>query len=119
ERIALTNGLSFDKNFTVTIPIFVNNGQIKATQSFTAYGTEVSNRTFVSQRLQSEGGPVVDQTELRAANASGEIVVRDINNSGNSKFFNFNLDGTFSSYQGLVVHTGQNWSTQHTENVNK
>ncbi|EFM3567187.1 phage tail protein [Escherichia coli] len=119
ERIALTNGLSFDKNFTVTIPIFVNNGQIKATQSFTAYGTDVSNRTFVSQRLQSEGGPVVDQTELRAANASGEIVVRDINNSGNSKFFNFNLDGTFSSYQGLVVHTGQNWSTQHTENVNK
>lgn len=119
ERIALTNGLSFDKNFTVTIPIFVNNGQIKATQSFTAYGTDVSNRTFVSQRLQSKGGPVVDQTELRAANASGEIVVRDINNSGNSKFFNFNLDGTFSSYQGLVVHTGQNWSTQHTENVNK
>ncbi|EFH8485919.1 phage tail protein, partial [Escherichia coli] len=119
ERIALTNGLSFDKNFTVTIPIFVNNGQIKATQSFTAYGAEVSNRTFVSQRLQSEGGPVVDQTELRAANASGEIVVRDINNSGNSKFFNFNLDGTFSSYQGLVVHTGQNWSIQHTENVNK
>ncbi|EFH4266346.1 prophage tail fiber N-terminal domain-containing protein [Escherichia coli] len=119
ERIALTNGLSFDKNFTVTIPIFVNNGQIKATQSFTAYGTDASNRTFVSQRLQSEGGPVVDQTELRAANASGEIVVRDINNSGNSKFFNFNLDGTFSSYQGLVVHTGQNWSTQHTENVNK
>ncbi|EMD7158830.1 phage tail protein, partial [Escherichia coli] len=114
ERIALTNGLSFDKNFTVTIPIFVNNGQIKATQSFTAYGTDASNRTFVSQRLQSEGGPVVDQTELRAANASGEIVVRDINNSGNSKFFNFNLDGTFSSYQGLVVHTGQNWSTQHT-----
>ena len=119
ERIALTNGLSFDKNFTVTIPIFVNNGQIKATQSFTAYGTDASNRTFVSQRLQSEGGPVVDQTELRAANASGEIIVRDINNSGNSKFFNFNLDGTFSSYQGLVVHTGQNWSTQHTENVNK
>lgn len=119
ERIALTNGLSFDKNFTVTIPIFVNNGQIKATQSFTAYGTDASNRTFVSQRLQSEGGPVVDQTELRAANASGEIIVRDINNSGNSKFFNFNLDGTFSSYQGLVVHTGQNWSTQHTDNVNK
>lgn len=119
ERIALTNGLSFDKNFTVTIPIFVNNGQIKATQSFTAYGTDASNRTFVSQRLQSEGGPVVDQTELRAANASGEIIVRDINNSGNSKFFYFNLDGTFSSYQGLVVHTGQNWSTQHTENVNK
>ncbi|EOT3967192.1 prophage tail fiber N-terminal domain and S74 family endopeptidase-containing protein [Escherichia coli] len=119
ESIALTNGLSFDKNFTVTIPIFVNNGQIKATQSFTAYGTDASNRTFVSQRLQSEGGPVVDQTELRAANASGEIIVRDINNSGNSKFFNFNLDGTFSSYQGLVVHTGQNWSTQHTDNVNK
>ncbi|WP_350224314.1 prophage tail fiber N-terminal domain and S74 family endopeptidase-containing protein [Escherichia coli] len=119
ERIALTNGLSFDKNFTVTIPIFVNNGQIKATQSFTAYGTDASNRTFVSQRLQSEGGPVVDQTELRAGNGQGEIVVRDINNSGNSKFFNFNLDGTFSSYQGLVVHTGQNWSTQHTENVNK
>lgn len=119
ERIALTNGLNFDKVFFFTAPIFVNNGQIKATQSFTAYGTEPSNRTFVSQRLQSEGGPIVDQTELRAANASGEIIVRDINNSGNSKFFNFNLDGTFSSYQGLVVHTEQNWSIQHTENVNK
>ncbi|WP_407907393.1 prophage tail fiber N-terminal domain and S74 family endopeptidase-containing protein [Escherichia coli] len=118
-NVALTNGMVLDNNFVLTAPVFMNNGEVKATKSFTAYGTDVSNRTFVSQRLQSEGGPVVDQTELRAGNRQGEIVVRDINNSGNSKFFNFNLDGTFSSYQGLVVHTGQNWSTQHTENVNK
>ncbi|MDY9424195.1 tail fiber domain-containing protein, partial [Escherichia coli] len=118
-NVALTNGIILDNNFVLTAPVFMNNGEVKATKSFTAYGTDVSNRTFVSQRLQSEGGPVVDQTELRAGNGQGEIVVRDINNSGNSKFFNFNLDGTFSSYQGLVVHTGQNWSTQHTENVNK
>ncbi|EFM2334953.1 phage tail protein [Escherichia coli] len=118
-NVALTNGMVLDKNFVLTAPVFMNNGEVKATKSFTAYGTDVSNRTFVSQGLQSEGGPVVDQTELRAGNGQGEIVVRDINNSGNSKFFNFNLDGTFSSYQGLVVHTGQNWSTQHTENVNK
>ena len=118
-NVALTNGIVLDNNFVLTAPVFMNNGEVKATKSFTAYGTDVSNRTFVSQRLQSEGGPVVDQTELRAGNGQGEIVVRDINNSGNSKFFNFNLDGTFSSYQGLVVHTGQNWSTQHTENVNK
>ncbi|WP_312665306.1 prophage tail fiber N-terminal domain-containing protein, partial [Escherichia coli] len=110
-NVALTNGMVLDKNFVLTAPVFMNNGEVKATKSFTAYGTDVSNRTFVSQRLQSEGGPVVDQTELRAGNGQGEIVVRDINNSGNSKFFNFNLDGTFSSYQGLVVHTGQNWST--------
>ncbi|QXV79286.1 lateral tail fiber protein [Escherichia phage FritzHoffmann] len=118
-NVALTNGMVLDNNFVLTAPVFMNNGEVKATKSFTAYGTDVSNRTFVSQRLQSEGGPVVDQTELRAGNGKGEIVVRDINNSGNSKFFNFNLDGTFSSYQGLVVHTEQNWSTQHTENVNK
>ncbi|EMS3895821.1 prophage tail fiber N-terminal domain-containing protein [Escherichia coli] len=118
-NVALTNGMVLDKNFVLTAPVFMNNGEVKATKSFTAYGTDVSNRTFVSQGLQSEGGPVIDQTELRAGNGQGEIVVRDINNSGNSKFFNFNLDGTFSSYQGLVVHTGQNWSTQHTENVNK
>lgn len=119
NNVALTNGLSFDKNFTFTTPIFVNNGQIKATQSFTAYGTDVPNRSFVSQRLQSEGGPVVDQTELRAANGSGEIVVRDVNNSGNSKWFTFSLNGTFDAYHGLTLRTGHNWAIQHTDNVNK
>ena len=119
NNVALTNGIVLDKNFILTTPIFLNNGQIKATQSFTTYGTDASNRTFVSQRLQSEGGPVVDQTELRAANASGEIVVRDTNNSSNSKWFSFKLDGTFDAYHGLTLRTGHNWTIQHTDNVNK
>lgn len=119
NNVALTNGITIDKNFSFSTPIFVNNGQIKATQSFTAYGTEASNRTFVSQRLETEGSTVVvDQTELRAANASGEIVVRDINNSSNSKLFNFKLDGTFASPHGLAMNS-VSWDNQHTDNVNK
>lgn len=119
NNVALTNGIVLDKNFVFTAPIFLNNGQIKATQSFTTYGKEASNRSFVSQRLETEGGPVVDQTELRAANASGEIIVRDINNSSNSKWFSFKLDGTFDAYHGLTLRTGHNWAIQHTDNVNK
>ena len=119
ERIALTNGIVLDKNFFLTAPIFLNNGQIKATQSFTAYGKDASNRTFVSQILGSDGSSVTDQTELRAGKGQGEIIVRDINNSGNTKFFNFNLDGTFSSPSGSVTHTSADWNSQHTDNINK
>lgn len=119
NNVALTNGIVLDKNFTLTTPIFLNNGQIKATQSFTAYGTDASNRTFVSQRLGSDGNSVADQTELRAGNGQGEIIVRDMNNTGNSKFFNFKLDGTFDAYYGLYLRTDQNWAIQHTDNVSK
>ncbi|EPH3763539.1 tail fiber domain-containing protein [Escherichia coli] len=119
NNVALTNRIVLDKNFTLTTPIFLNNGQIKATQSFTAYGTDASNRTFVSQRLGSDGNSVADQTELRAGNGQGEIIVRDMNNTGNSKFFNFKLDGTFDAYYGLYLRTDQNWAIQHTDNVSK
>ncbi|HAJ7424276.1 TPA: phage tail protein [Escherichia coli] len=119
NNVALTNGIVLDKNFILTTPIFLNNGQIKATQSFTAYGKDASNRTFVSQRLGSDGVSVTDQTELRAGNGQGEIIVRDTNNPGNSKFFNFNLDGTFFSPGGSVTHTGADWNSQHTDNINK
>lgn len=119
NNVALTNRIVLDKNFTLTTPIFLNNGQIKATQSFTAYGTDDSNRTFVSQRLGSDGDSIADQTELRAGNRQGEIIVRDMNNTGNSKFFNFKLDGTFDAYYGLYLRTNQNWAIQHTDNASK
>lgn len=54
----------------------------------------------------------MDQTELRAGDSNGQIVVRDMSSAARHQFFNFNLDGTFSSPNGLLSATGSDWNGQ-------
>lgn len=51
------------------------------------------------------------QAEFRAANQGGQVIVRDMTGTAH-RFWNFNLDGTFSSPNGFVCHTGADWNNQ-------
>lgn len=51
------------------------------------------------------------QAEFRATNNAGQIIVRDMTGTAH-KFWNFNTDGTFSSPNGFVCHTGADWNNQ-------
>lgn len=118
DRFALTNTLNSTDPFIVTLPSFTIVGAINCTKGLIAYGEDVANRTITSRRTNAESNQTLDQSEFMAGNGQGEIVVRDINNSSNSKFFNFKLDGTFASPHGLAMNS-VSWDNQHTDNVNK
>lgn len=73
-------------------------------------GTEdLINGTFTS-RCGNLG-----QAEFRAANSYGQIIVRDMTGTAH-RFWNFNTDGTFSSPNGFVCHTGGDWNNQFGNN---
>lgn len=86
--------------------------------SFTAQGTGVVNNTFYSRLLDSTGA-VTGQSEFRAGENQGQVVVRDLTTTAAHRFFNFNKDGTFSAPNGHVTHMGADWNGQIDDNVNK
>lgn len=55
------------------------------------------------------------QAEFRATNQSGQVIVRDMIGAAH-RFWNFNTDGTFSSPNGFVCHTGADWNNQFGDN---
>lgn len=55
------------------------------------------------------------QAEFRATNQSGQVIVRDMTGAAH-RFWNFNTDGTFSSPNGFVCHTGADWNNQFGSN---
>ena len=55
------------------------------------------------------------QAEFRATNSAGQIIVRDMTGTAH-RFWNFNTDGTFSSPNGFVCHTGGDWNNQFGDN---
>lgn len=55
------------------------------------------------------------QAEFRATNSAGQIIVRDMIGTAH-RFWNFNTDGTFSSPNGFVCHTGGDWNNQFGNN---
>lgn len=55
------------------------------------------------------------QAEFRAAGSGGQVIVRDMTGTAH-RFWNFNADGTFSSPNGFVCHTGGDWNNQFGDN---
>lgn len=55
------------------------------------------------------------QAEFRAAAGGGQVIVRDMTGTAH-RFWNFNTDGTFSSPNGFVCHTGADWNNQFGNN---
>lgn len=51
------------------------------------------------------------QAEFRSTPGAGQVVVRDMTGTAH-KFWNFNTDGTFSSPNGFVCQTGNDWNNQ-------
>lgn len=73
-------------------------------------GTEdLINATFTSKCGN------LGQAEFRATNQSGQVIVRDMTGTAH-RFWNFNTDGTFSSPNGFVCHTGADWNNQFGSN---
>ena len=73
-------------------------------------GTEdLINATFTSKCGN------LGQAEFRATNQSGQVIVRDMTGAAH-RFWNFNTDGTFSSPNGFVCHTGADWNNQFGDN---
>ena len=73
-------------------------------------GTEdLINATFTSKCGN------LGQAEFRATNQSGQVIVRDMTGAAH-RFWNFNTDGTFSSPNGFVCHTGADWNNQFGSN---
>lgn len=70
---------------------------------------DLINATFTS-RCGNLG-----QAEFRATNQSGQVIVRDMTGAAH-RFWNFNTDGTFSSPNGFVCHTGADWNNQFGNN---
>jgi hypothetical protein len=109
--LTLNNGMNITGKQTVT-------GSISSGGSIYAVSSDVTGNTFVS-KLTDTSSNVIGQSEFRAAENQGQIVVRDLTSTASHKFFNFNKDGTFSSPSGLVTHTGSNLNSQQSDNVNK
>lgn len=86
--------------------------------SFTAQGTDVINNTFYSRLLDSTG-VVIGQSEFRAGENQGQVIVRDLTTTAAHKPFNFNKDGTFNAPNGHVTHTGADWNGQTSDSINK
>ena len=97
---------------------FSCSGRIECNGSFMASGQLVTNNTYISKLIDASGNAIA-QSEFRAGENQGQIVVRDFSDSEAHKFFNFNKDGTFSSPSGIVTHTGSDWNGQQSDNVNK
>ncbi|EPA2152439.1 tail fiber domain-containing protein [Escherichia coli] len=93
-------------------------GTVNGGAGFFATSDNVSGCSFISKLLNGSGA-TIGQTELRAGENQGQIVVRDLTSAQVHRFFNFNKDGTFSAPSGIVTHTGVDLNGQQSDNVNK
>ncbi len=93
-------------------------GTVNGGAGFFATSDNVSGCSFISKLLNGSGA-TIGQTELRAGENQGQIVVRDLTSAQVHRFFNFNKDGTFSASSGIVTHTGVDLNGQQSDNVNK
>ena len=112
NNFALTNNLSTGDAFSATAPSFTFNGSVVGANSYSARGDAVTKNTYTSQLVNSADS-IVGQSEFRATEEAGQIIVRDMTSSASHKFFNFNKDGTFSAPSGILSSTGIDWNTQH------
>ncbi|UPW38331.1 long tail fiber protein [Escherichia phage vB_EcoS_ESCO30] len=112
NNFALTNNLSTGDAFSATAPSFTFNGSVVGANSYSARGDAVTKNTYISQLVNSADN-IVGQSEFRATEEAGQIIVRDMTSSASHKFFNFNKDGTFSAPSGILSSTGIDWNTQH------
>ncbi|QEI25673.1 tail fibers protein [Salmonella phage SE11] len=117
NNFALTNNLSTGDAFSATAPSFTFNGSVVGANSYSARGDAVTKNTYTSQLVNSDDN-IVGQSEFRATEEAGQIIVRDMSSSASHKFFNFNKDGTFSAPSGILSSTGIDWNTQH-NTINK
>lgn len=108
ERIVLSHGMSVGDELSLTTPKISFSGTIAAGNGVIADGTSVSNATFYSRYRV---GDVLYGGEFRASENAAQIIVRDPAGT-NHQFFNFNLNGTFSSPNGLLSSTGADWNGQ-------
>lgn len=115
----LRDGLGDGGTITLGIANLVNNGKITSNGGVIAQGDLTEEFSFISKLTDAVVTTVIGQSEFRAGENQGQVVVRDLTSSGNHKFFNFNLDGTFGAPLGYVTQTGTDWNTQQTDNVNK
>ena len=116
SRVGLFNGITVGEEISMTMPKLTINGRICSSNAFFAGGDNTEKVSFISQ-LTVNG--VKYQSEFRAGETCGQVVVRDFSDSAAHRFFNFNKDGTFSSPSGNVTHTGADWNGQQSDNVNK
>ena len=116
-NFALTNNLNSGNAFSATAPSFTFNGSVVGANSFSARGDAVTKNTYTSQLVNS-ADTILGQSEFRATEEAGQIIVRDMTSSASHKFFNFNKDGTFSAPSGMLSSTGVDWNTQH-NTINK
>lgn len=93
-------------------------GTVNGGAGFFATSDNLSGCSFISKLLNGSGA-TIGQTELRAGENQGQIVVRDLTSAQVHRFFNFNKDGTFSAPSGIVTHTGVDLNGQQSDNVNK
>lgn len=115
-RVGMFNGITIGEEVSMTMPKFTINGRIVSANAFFAGGDNTEKVSFISQLTV---GDAKHQAEFRSGENCGQVVVRDFSSSGSHKFFNLNLDGTFSAPNGYVTNTGSDWNTQHTDNINK
>lgn len=123
-RVGLFNGITVGEEISMTMPKltikgnFSCSGWLECNGSFNASGASVTNNTYTSTLTDSSGNKIA-QSEFRSGENQGQIVVRDLTGTAAHRFFNFNKDGTFSSPSGNVTHTGIDWNSQQSDNVNK
>ncbi|MBY7334197.1 hypothetical protein K6631_06835 [Escherichia coli] len=110
-RAVLSNGMNIGENITITSPKLTFTGNIEAGNGFIASGTGVNDFTFVSKQLNSDLS-TKSQSEFRTSDGAIQLVWRGVTSSDTTQFFNFNSDGTFSSPNGFLSSTGQDWNGQ-------
>ncbi|WP_152064248.1 tail fiber domain-containing protein [Escherichia coli] len=112
-RAVLSNGMNIGDNLTITSPKLTFSGNIEAGNGFIASGTGVNDFTYVSKQLNADLS-TKSQSEFRTSDGAIQLVWRGITSSDTTQFFNFNKDGTFSSPNGILSSTGQDWNGQTT-----
>lgn len=115
-RVGLFNGITVGEEVSMTMPKLTINGRICSSNAFFAGGDNTEKVSFISQLIVNE---VKHQSEFRAGENCGQVVVRDFSDSAAHMFYNFNKNGTFSAPNGHVTHTGANWNEQISDNINK
>ncbi|EPD9009041.1 tail fiber domain-containing protein [Escherichia coli] len=110
-RAVLSNGMNIGENLTITSPKLTFSGNIEAGNGFIASGTGVNDFTFVSKQLNADLS-TKSQSEFRTSDGAIQLVWRGVTSSDTTQFFNFNSDGTFSSPNGFLSSTGQDWNGQ-------
>lgn len=101
-RVGLFNGITVGEEISMTMPKLTINGNflcsgwLECNGSYTASGATVNKNTYTSRLVDSSGNTIA-QSEFRAGETQGQIVVRDLSNSANDKFFSFGKDGTFNA----------------------